>query len=66
MEAEALNIIDYPDFASDYEFVVVTKDENGMLHYDSCYADGFLAEQRCLNIGGIIVHNVRIQGVRRK
>ena len=61
-----IRIINEPEMAANYEFVVVKEDDDGNLLYDSHYADGFCAEKRCLEIGGVIVHNVRIQGVRKR
>lgn len=48
-----------PDYAKDYEFVVVRKVDNEYWFYGA-YENGFKAEQVCLEIGGIIFHNVRI------
>ena len=53
-----------PDYAKDYEFVVVRQDDNGDYWFWGAYENGFKAEQACLEIGGIIFHNVRIQGKR--
>lgn len=54
-----------PNYAKDYEFVVVRKVDDEYWFYGA-YADGFKAEQVCLEIGGVIFHNVRIQGKRKK
>ena len=50
-----------PEYASHYEFVVVREIDNDLWFWGA-YADGFKAEQIALEIGGLIVHNVRIQG----
>lgn len=51
-----------PDYAKDYEFVVVRQDDNGDYWFWGAYENGFKAEQVCLEISGVIFHNVRIQG----
>ena len=62
---EALNILNMPEYANDYEFVVVRKIDDYFWFWGA-YADGFKAEQVALEIGdGLIVHNVRIQGKRK-
>lgn len=61
---EMLNILNAPDYADDYEFVVV-RELDGALWFWGAFADGFKAEQVALEVGGLIVHNVRIQGKRR-
>lgn len=53
-----------PEYAKDYEFVVVREVDNELWFYGA-YENGFKAEQVCLEIGGIVCHNVRIQGKRR-
>lgn len=58
---ENLNIINAPDDAFNYEFVVVRKIE-GDLWFWGRYTNGHKAEQVALEIGGIIIHNVRIAG----
>lgn len=60
---ENLNILNAPDDAFDYEFVVV-REIDGDYWFWGKYADGFKAEQAAIEIGGLIVHNVRIQGKR--
>jgi len=52
-----------PDYANDYEFVVV-RECDGDLWFWGAYTNGFKAEQVAMGIGGSIVHNVRIQGKR--
>ena len=56
-----MNILNMPEYASHYEFVVVCEIDNDLWFWGA-YADGFKAEQVALEIGGLIVHNVRIQG----
>ena len=53
-----------PDYAKDYEFVVARK-VDGEYWFYGAYANGFKAEQDCVKIGGVIFHNVRIQGKRQ-
>lgn len=60
-----IKINNEPDYAKDYEFVVARK-VDGELWFWGAYADGFKAEQAALEIDGVIFHNVRIQGVRKK
>lgn len=61
---EMLNILNAPAYADDYEFVVVRPIDDALWFWGA-YADGFKAEQIALEVGGVIVHNVRIQGKRR-
>lgn len=56
-----MNILNMPEYASHYEFVVVREIDNDLWFWGA-YPDGFKAEQIALEIGGLIVHNVRIQG----
>ena len=56
-----LNLINAPESAYHYEFVVARKVDND-LWYWGAYADGFKADKVAREIGGIIIHNVRIQG----
>lgn len=65
-----------PSYASDYEFVICYKGEKedpDAYYFYSVSENGFKAEQDCEEIKNkdcgwtpIIIHNVRIQGVRRK
>lgn len=50
-----------PETASHYEFVVARLVDDELWYYGA-YSDGFKAEQVACSVGGIIVHNVRIQG----
>ena len=58
-----MDIRNMPDEAFDYEFVVVIPNAD---HYTffGMYADGHKAEKVALEYGGIVIHNVRIQGYR--
>lgn len=56
-------VVGAPPDAWNYEFIVVTPVDHGY-KYHSHYANGFEAEQVAMNINGMIVHNVRIQGVQ--
>ena len=53
-----------PSYAADYEFIVVTKNDDELWFYGA-YADGFKAEKVASDIDGIIIHNVRIQGKKK-
>ena len=52
-----------PDYANDYEFVVARL-VDGDYWFWGAYSDGFKAEKVALEVDGIIIHNVRIQGKR--
>lgn len=57
-------LMNAPDYADDYEFVVARAiDED--LWFWGAYENGFKAEQVAREIGGVILHNVRIQGKRK-
>ena len=60
---DTLNVLNAPDDAFDYEFVVV-RQIDGDYWFWGKYTDGFKAEQAAIEIGGLIIHNVRIQGKR--
>lgn len=60
---ENLNVMNAPADAFDYEFVVV-REIDGDYWFWGKYTDGFKAEQAALEIDGLIIHNVRIQGKR--
>ena len=53
-----------PDYADDYEFVVARKCDNEYWFYGA-YKDGFRADKAASEIGGVVFHNVRIQGKKR-
>ena len=59
-----ININNKPAYADDYEFVVA-RECDGEYWFWGAYSDGFKAEQAATEIGGVIFHNVRIQGVRK-
>ena len=56
-----ININNKPAYADDYEFVVARKCDDEYWFWGA-YSDGFKAEQAATEIGGVIFHNVRIQG----
>lgn len=63
---EIIKINNEPDYAKDYEFIVARYCEGEYWFYGA-YENGFFAAQVAESIeNGIIFHNVRIQGVRRK
>lgn len=59
---EQIKIKKCPKEASDYEFIVVTKD----LEYITHTINGFEADKTAQQIGGLVVHNVRIQGKKKE
>lgn len=56
-----LNLINAPDYAYHYEFVVARQVEDDLWFWGA-YSNGFKAEKAAHEIGGVIIHNVRIQG----
>ncbi len=59
-----IKIHNQPQYAKDYEFMVLRKVDNEYWFYGA-YEDGFKAEQIALSLeGGVIAHNLRIQGKR--
>ena len=56
-----MNLVNCPEYANHYEFVVV-REVDGDLWFWGAYANGFKADRVAREIGGLIVHNVRIQG----
>ena len=56
-----LNLINVPDYAYHYEFVVARQVEDDLWFWGA-YSDGFKAEKAACEIGGVVIHNVRIQG----
>lgn len=52
-----------PASANHYEFVVARLVDDELWYYGA-YRDGFHADQVAYSVGGIIIHNVRIQGYR--
>lgn len=60
---ETLNIINMPEYAKDYEFIVARKIDDYFWFWGA-FADGFKAENVAREIGGVIIHDIRIQGKR--
>lgn len=58
-----MEIKNMPVYANDYEFIVC-REVDGALWFFGAYSDGFKADQVATEIGGIILHDVRIQGRR--
>lgn len=61
-----MNIINEPETAKDYEFIVVQEVDNDTWLFIGAYENGFDAEEKAKSVGGVIIHNVRIQGKRKK
>ena len=61
---EQIIIHNKPDYADDYEFVVARKCDDGFWFWGA-YEDGFKADKAASEIGGVVFHNVRIQGKKR-
>ena len=60
-----IKIHNMPDYAKDYEFLVV-RVVNGEYWFYGAYTNGFLADNIAVEIkNGVVVHNVRIQGRQR-
>jgi hypothetical protein len=57
------NLENVPEYANHYEFIVV-RFVDGAYWFWGAYADGFKAEQVALEVDGVIVHNVKIQGYK--
>ncbi len=61
-----INIINEPNEARNYEFVVAAPmSEEDTYLFKGMFADGFMAEKCATECGGIIFHNVRIQGYKK-
>ena len=58
-----MNLMNMPEYANDYEFVVA-REIDGDFWFWGAYENGFKAEQVAMEIGGVVIHNVRIQGKR--
>jgi hypothetical protein len=58
-----MEIKNIPAYANDYEFVVC-REVDGALWFYGAFADGFKAGNVACEVGGVVVHNVRIQGKR--
>lgn len=50
-----------PEYANHYEFVVARKVDGDFWFYGA-YRDGWKADQIAHDVGGVVFHNVRIQG----
>lgn len=61
---EKIIIHNKPDYANDYEFVVARERDNEYWFWGA-YEDGFKANKAASEIGGVVFHDVRIQGKRR-
>lgn len=59
-----MDIRNMPAEAANYEFVVAIPNVD---HYTfiGMYADGHIAAKTALEYGGIVIHNVRIQGYQK-
>ena len=60
---KTLTIKNLPEYANDFEFVVVRKVDDDFWFWGA-YAEGYKADRIAHEVGGLIVHNVRIQGKR--
>lgn len=61
-----MTIYNRPDTEYEYEFEVVTPVEEDTYMHIGFYTNGFEAEQKALEVGGLIIHNVRIQHKAKK
>ena len=61
---ERIIIHNKPDYADDYEFIVARERDNEYWFWGA-YEDGFRADKAASEIGGVVFHNVRIQGKKR-
>lgn len=61
-----INILNEPPEAKDYEFIVaIPFDEDaGTYMFQGMYENGYFAEQKAIEVGGIIFHNPQIMGKR--
>ena len=53
-----------PAYADDYEFIVA-RECDGEYWFWGAYENDFTAEKAATEIGGVIFHNVRIQGKKK-
>lgn len=58
-----MNLMNMPEYANDYEFVVA-REVDGDYWFWGAYENGFKADQIAHEIGGVVIHDVRIQGKR--
>ena len=56
-----MNLINAPEYADRYEFVVAREIDNNLWFWGA-YANGFKADAVAREIRGVVIHNVRIQG----
>ena len=56
-----MKLVNVPENAKKYEFIVA-RECGDCLWFYGAYKDGFKADQVAYEIGGVVVHNVRIQG----
>lgn len=48
-----------------YEFEVIIPMGDDMYMHDSYHTNGFIADKKAVEVGGLIIHNVRVQGKER-
>lgn len=58
-----IKINNKPEYADHYEFIVVRNVDDQLWFYGA-YSNGFKADKVAHEIGGLVIHNVRIQGYR--
>ena len=58
-----MNLINAPEYASHYEFIIA-REVNGNLWFWGAYSNGSKADKVAREIGGEVIHNVRIQGYK--
>ena len=58
-----MNLMNMPEYANDYEFVIA-REVDGDYWFWGAYEDGFKADRIANEIGGVVIHDVRIQGKR--
>jgi hypothetical protein len=57
-----MTIYNRPETPYRYEFEVVIPVEEDTYMHIGFYTNGFEAEKKALMVGGIIIHDVRVQG----
>ena len=57
------HINNMPEYAKDYEFIVA-RQSDGEFWFWGAWENGFEADKVAHEIGGIVFHNIRIQGKR--
>ena len=64
-----ITIINEPEEARDYEFIVAMPlnpiDDTDRFLFMGMYENGYYADMAAERMGGIVIHNVRIQGRRK-